>query len=85
MYIEEKKFSYIKKRGYERPIFLKWLMEKQITVDTPIKKLKYPNYLPHQLEIDEEVIDDFKLGIQYGTKLMGYNHKGTLIGASPYW
>ena len=47
VYIGKYKYLYAK-RGFERPVLPKWLMEKPITVDIPIKKLKYSNYLPHQ-------------------------------------
>ena len=47
MYIVENPFSYAK-RGFERPVLPKWLMEKPITTDVPVKKMKYSNYLPHQ-------------------------------------
>ena len=83
VYIGEYKFSYAK-RGFERPALPKWLMEKPITTDIPIKKLKYSNYLPHQCGIDGEVIDGFNFGVHCDTKHRGYCPKGSLINASPY-
>ena len=59
VYIGENSFSYAK-RGFERPVLPKWLMEKPITTDIPIRKLKYSNYLPHQCGLDGEVLDGIK-------------------------
>jgi hypothetical protein len=83
VYIGEYKFSYAK-RGFESSLLPKWLMEKPITTDIPIKKLKYSNYLPHQCGIDGEVIDGFNFGVHCDTKHRGYCPKGSLINASPY-
>ena len=59
-------------------------MEKPITTDIPIKKLKYSNYLPHQCGLDGEVIDGIKFGIHCYTKHRGFCSRGSLINASLY-
>ena len=58
-------------------------MEKPITTDIPLKKLKY-SIIFHICRLDGEVIDGIKFGIHCETKHRGYCPKGSLINASPY-
>ena len=83
VYIGENSFSY-DKRGFESIVLPKWLTEKQITTDIPIRKLKCSNYLRHQWGLDGEVLDGIKLGVHCNINHRGYCPKGSLINASPY-